>query len=226
MQRVGLRSGVGHRDLHQDVVGIGLGVVHLDDPVPVVVERPRVQQLVLGLELVARPVLIDQVLVGKRALRVVVTPSVPRVARDRVQIPPVLLDVLAVIALRAGQPEGPLLQDRIAPVPQCETEAQPLLDVAEPGQPVLTPPIGVGPGIVVRYVVPRVTAGAVVLAYRPPLPLTDVWPPVVPVTSLAQPVLKLAEPRDPFTFRPHRSPAFRLAKSCGEPRNSPKPAWT
>src|ERR1700743_2446369 len=56
----------------------------------------------------------------------------------------------------------------------------PLLHAADPGQPVLAPPVRVGPGIVVRYVVPRVAVGAVVLAHRPPLPLADVRPPRVP----------------------------------------------
>jgi hypothetical protein len=40
----------------------------------------------------------------------------------------------AVVALRAGQPEQPLLEEGVAPVPQREPEAEPLLDVAEPGQ--------------------------------------------------------------------------------------------
>jgi hypothetical protein len=35
----------------------------------------------------------------------VVAPPVPRVAGQSVQVPPVLLDVLAVVALRAGDPE-------------------------------------------------------------------------------------------------------------------------
>ncbi|MDT5357735.1 MAG: hypothetical protein QOJ56_6267 [Mycobacterium sp.] len=35
----------------------------------------------------------------------------------------VLLDVLAMICLRAGQPERPLLQDRVAPVPQGQRHA-------------------------------------------------------------------------------------------------------
>ena len=110
----------------KQVLGTGLGVARLDDPVPVVVEGPGVQQLVFGLEPVPPGVLVDQVLIGERALRIVVAPPVPRVARDRVQVPPVLLDVLAVITLRPGQPEGPLLQDRVAAVPQRQAEAEPL----------------------------------------------------------------------------------------------------
>ena len=79
-------------------VGSCLGVVDFDDPVAVVVEGARVEQLVLWIELSAPAVLVDQVLVRKRALRVVVAPAVPGVAGDRVQVPPVFFGVLAVVA--------------------------------------------------------------------------------------------------------------------------------
>ena len=101
-------------------VGIGLGVVDLDDPVAVLVEHAGVEQLVLGVVLAAPAVLGDEVLVRERALRVVVAPPVPRVARDGVDVPPVLLGVLAVVALVAGQAEDPLLEDRVPAVPQRE----------------------------------------------------------------------------------------------------------
>ena len=113
-----IRPGVGDADLHQEVVGIGLAVNDLDDPVPVVVEHTRVHQLVLGLTLISPAVLGDQVPVGELGLRIVVAPAQPRVARERVEIPPVLLHVLTVIALWTREAEHPLLQDRIAPVPQ------------------------------------------------------------------------------------------------------------
>ena len=213
VQGVGVRARVGHRDLHQQVIGVGLGVVHLDDPVPVLIEDPGVDQLVFGLVPVAPGVLIDQVLIGIRGLRIVIPPPVPRMARDRVEVPPVLLDVLAVIALRPGQAEGPLLQDRIAAVPQRQAQAQPLLDVAEPGQAVLAPPVGARPGMVVRQVVPRLTVRAVVLPDRAPLPLADVRPPPVPVAGLPKPVLQPAEPRYPLTFGAHRRPSVSFSYS-------------
>ena len=205
---LGLRALVGELDGHQQVVRAGLGVVHLGDPVPVAVERAGVQQLVLGLVTVPAGVGVDQVLVRERALRVVVAPPVPGVAGDRVQVPPVLLDVLAVVALRAGQPEGPLLQDRVAPVPQRQGQAQPLVDVAEPGQPVLSPPVGPGPRVIVRQVVPGFAVGAVVLPDRAPLPLADVRPPVVPLPGLQQPVFELSEFGYPVTLGAHRTPSL------------------
>src|SRR6266536_278737 len=75
--------------------------------------------------------------------------------RDLPGPPPVVLDVLAMIALGAGQAERVLLQDRVAPVvPQRQSRAPPLPDVAEPGQAVLAPPAGARPRVIVRRVVP------------------------------------------------------------------------
>ena len=155
VERLGVRAGVRHLDRHQQVVRVGLGVVDLDDPVAVVVEGARVEQLVLGVVLAAAAVLGDEVAVGELALRVVVAPAVPGVARQRVEVPPVLLRVLAVVALAAGEAEDALLQDRVAAVPEREREAEPLLDVREPGQPVLAPAVGARAGLVVGEVVPR-----------------------------------------------------------------------
>ena len=201
-----LRSGVGHLHGHQQVIGAGLGVVHLGDPVPVVVERPGIQQLVLRLLAVTRPVRVDEVLIGERALRVVITPPVPRVARQRVQVPPVLLHVLAVVALRPGQPERPLLEDRVLAVPQGQPQAQPLLHIAEPGQPILPPAVGPGPRVIMRQVIPRLAVRAVVLAHRAPLPLADIRSPLVPLARLAQPVLQPPEPIHPIPLSTHGRP--------------------
>jgi hypothetical protein len=193
VQGRGFRPGVGHLDRHQDVVRVGLCVVHLDDPVPVVVERTGVHELIFRLGAVAPPVHRNEVVIGEGPLRVVIAPPLPGVARQRIQVPPVFLYVLAMVALLTGQAEGPLLQDRVVLVPQGQRQAQPLLDVAEPGQAVLPPPVGAGSGVIVRQVVPGLAVRAVVLPDRAPLPLAGVGPPPVPVTGLAQPVLQVAE---------------------------------
>ena len=202
----GLRAGVGHLHGHQQVIRAGLGVVHLDDPVPVLIEHPGIQQFILGLLAAARRVLINEVLVRERGLRIVIPPAVPHMARQRVEIPPVLLDVLAVVALRPGQAERPLLQDRVLAVPQRQAQAQPLFDVAEPGQAILTPPVGARPRLIVRQVVPRLAVRAVVLPDRAPLALADVRPPPVPFPGLPQPVLQPPEPGHPIPLRAHCQP--------------------
>ena len=200
MDRLGVGPRVRDADRHQQVVRVGLRVVDLDDPVAVLVEDARVEQLVLRVELPAPRVLGHEVAVRERTLRVVVAPAIPRVARQRVEVPPVLLRILAVVALVAGQAEDALLEDRVAPVPERERETEPLLDVREAGEPVLAPAVGARAGMIVRQVLPRGAVRAVVLADRAPLPLAEIRAPVVPVAGLAQAVLEPAEALDAFAF--------------------------
>ena len=192
VERGRLRAPVARGDAHQDVGRGRLRVVDLDDPVAVVVEDAGVDQLVFGLELGPRRVGLDQVLVRERGLRVVVAPAQPGAARDRVEVPPVLLDVLAVVALGAGQPEHPLLEDRVLAVPQGQRERQAVEDVGHPRHPVLVPAVRARAGVVVRERAPRVAAGGVVLADAAPGALGEVRPPLVPRARLAPAVLRVA----------------------------------
>src|SRR5512135_1780707 len=93
-----------------------------------------------------------------------------------VEVEVVLLDVLTVVALGVGQPEHPLLQQRVAAVPQRQREAEPLLVVAEAGDAVLAPPVRAGARLIVREVGPGIAAGTVVLPHRAPLTLAQVRP--------------------------------------------------
>ena len=167
--------------------------MHLDDPVAVVVEDAGVDQLVFGLELRPRAVGLDEVLVRERSLRVVIPPAQPGAARDRVEVPPVLLDVLAVVALAVRKAEEALFQDGVALVPEGEGEAEALLVVGDPAQAVFAPAIGPRAGLVMGEVVPGVSVRAVVLADRPPLPLAEVGAPLLPgdscLASVVQPLL-------------------------------------
>ena len=213
MHGAGVRAGVGHPHGHQHIGRVGLGVPDLGDPVPVIVEHAGVQQLILHVELAAPAVFRQQALIRERRLRIVVPPPVPGVARDGVQVPPVLLHVLTVVRLLTRQPEHPLLQDRITAIPQRQPQAQPLLHIAETGQAILTPPVGPGPGVIVRQVIPRPAVRAVILPDRAPLPLTDIRPPQIPVTGRAEarPAASRTQPPDPV----QRPPQPPYASPCG-----------
>jgi hypothetical protein len=100
--------------------------------------------------------------------------------RRRVQVPPVVLDVLAVIALVTGEAERPLLEDRVAAVPERECQAQQLVLVADAAEPVLAPAVGARAGLLVRERGPRVAVGAVVLADGAPGALAQVRTPAPP----------------------------------------------
>ena len=139
----------------------------------------------LGLVPAAPPVLLDQPGIGKFRLRILVEHAHVGMGRGAVEVAVELLDVLAVVALGIGQPEQPLLEDRIAAVPQRNAEAEPQLVIAKAADPVFAPAIGPAARVVVREVAPGIAVLAVILAYRSPLPLAQIRPPAPPRSALA-----------------------------------------
>ena len=205
VQRVGLRTLVGNPHVHQHVQRRVLGVVDLDDPVPIVVKSARVQELVLWIELSPAAILVEQFLVRKGALRIVVPPSVPGMTRERVAVPPVLLRVLAVVRLSARQPEDALLQYRIPTIPERQAKAQALFDIAESCEAVFAPAVCPRAGVIVGKVVPSLAVGTVVLTDGAPLAFAEVRPPDIPVASLPQPVFQFSEAVDALPLDAHHS---------------------
>ena len=164
----------------QDVVGVRLGIFDIDVEIAVGVEDAGIDDLELGLPPVAPRVLLHQKVVGKFGLRIFVEHPGVAVGRHRVEVVVELLDVLAVIALAVAEAEHALLQDRILAVPQRDGEAQSLLGVAKPADPILAPAIGAAAGMLMGQVVPGVAIGAVVLAHRAPLALAHIGAPFAP----------------------------------------------
>src|ERR1700704_3376239 len=85
-----------------------------------------------------------------------------------------------MIALAVAQAEHALLQDRILAVPQRNGDAQILLGVAKPADPVLAPAIGAAACMLMGQVVPGVAIGAVVFAHGAPLALAHIGTPFAP----------------------------------------------
>src|SRR6516165_5247829 len=110
--------------------------------------------------------------------------------RRAIEIVVELLDVLTVIAFAVGEPEQALLEDRVAPVPQCHRETQPLLVVREPRDAILTPAVSTAARLIVREVVPRVAVGAVILTHRSPLAFGEIRAPGLPAFALGKPRLQ------------------------------------
>ena len=165
-------------DAHQDLGRRGLRVDDVHRPVPVVVERACVEQLELGILQAA--LVVDESVVRERRLWVVVAPAQQGMARQSFEVPPVLLDILAVVALRPGEAEHALLEDPVLAVPEGEGEAELMPDVGDPGHPVLVPAIGPGAGVVVREGVPGIPALGIILTDGAPGALAQVRAPLVP----------------------------------------------
>jgi hypothetical protein len=112
------------------------------------------------------------------------------VRRRGVEVVVTLLDVLAVIAFWARQPEEPLLKNGIVAVPQREREREATLAIADAEEAVFTPAINAASCMVVREEVPAVTLLRIILAHRSPLPLGEVRTPALPVVRALRVVLK------------------------------------
>ena len=136
--------------------GVSLGVFHLDVEVAILIEQPGVDQLEFALARAfpvarSRRSATDMGMLPVAACRA----SGVSVARNRIEIVIKLLDVFAMVALLIGQAEQPLLQDRVASVPERKREAEQLPVVGEPGDAVLAPAIGPAARLIVRRDNPR-----------------------------------------------------------------------
>jgi hypothetical protein len=129
-------------DAHVDLCRGRLGIRHLDIPITVRVKHPAVEQIEWRIAAAAPPVFGDELLIGIGGLWIFVDIAQPAVARRRVDIEIIFLDVLPMVSLVAGQAKRALFEDRIAAVPERQRETQALLFVAHPTKPVLAPAIG------------------------------------------------------------------------------------
>src|SRR5215831_809669 len=167
---------------HEHVINVRLGIFDLDIKVSVVVENTGIDQFELHRRRTATTcVFLDQPLVRKSSLRQLVEHARVSVTGDGIEIIVQLLNILAVAALCVGQAKQPFLEDRIIAVPQGNREAQQLSVIGEAGNAVLAPPIGATARLVMREIIPCGSAGAIVLAYRPPLSLAEIRAPPTPV---------------------------------------------
>src|SRR5919201_6684457 len=123
--------------------------------------------------------------------------------RRGVEVEPIFLGVLAVVALDAGEAEYPLLQDRVGAIPEREREAQRLAVVANPAQAVLVPPVRPRPCVVVRKEAPGVAVRAVILADGSPSPFAQIGTPLPP----GRPAARNLQQAVPLGVHPRLRPA-------------------
>jgi hypothetical protein len=178
-----LGAAVDGADADEHVVEAGLGVFHRHVEVAARVEDTGVNQLELGVLPASPGILLHEPLIGKGRLRILVEELHVGMGGRGVEVEVVLLHVFAVIALGSREAEQALLEDRIAPVPEREGEAEPLMVVRDAADPVLPPAVGPRPGVIVGEVVPGRSVGAVVLAHRAPLSRGEIGAPAAPVSS-------------------------------------------
>src|SRR5215469_11920781 len=181
MEYAGFRAAIERRDANQDVFHVGFGIFDKDVEIAAVRKNSRIEQFKFRLASAAPRVFVDQSFVGELGLRILVQHAHVAVCGGRIKIEVALLHVLAVVALIPGQAKEALLEDRIAPVPERETETHQLVAVADSPDAVFAPAIRARARMVVRKIFPRGAVPAVVFANRAPLALGKVGPPTLPI---------------------------------------------
>ena len=101
--------------------------------------------------------------------------------RSGVQVEVAFLAVLAVISFVAGEAEEPLLQNRIAPIPHRDREADLLMPVRNARDSVFVPAVGFGASVIVRDIFPSGAVLAIVLAHGSPGALAEIRSPALPM---------------------------------------------
>ena len=125
-------------------------------------------------------VVFDQIIVGKRRLRILVQVLHVGVGRRIVEVEVIFFDILAMVAFAVCQAKEALFEDRIEPFHRARAKQSLLFVVRNSGQSVFAPTIGARASLIVGKVVPGIAVIAVVFAHRAPLPLTQVRAPFLP----------------------------------------------
>ena len=163
VKRCRVGAAVGRRDPDRDLLGRGLGVFDEDVEPAVVGEDARVEQLVLGPLSLPPLILFHEQIVGKRPLRIAVPQAHEGVRRRVVDVEVILLHVFAMIALQRGQAEEAFLEMPVPFVPEGRRETEDLKPVADSGDPIFAPAVGLRTRRCIRKISPGIPIGRIIL---------------------------------------------------------------
>ena len=180
MNRCSLGAAVFDGDLYQNIARFCLRILDEDVEVAVGIKETTVNEFELRLSDAPSTVLLQQATVRVLTLWILIEHLQVGMRRRGVEVVVELFDILTVIPFSVGQTEQPLLKDRVAPVPQCQCKAQPLLAIRKSCDAVFPPAIRATARMIVREVLPRIAVRTVVFADRAPLSLRQVRAPGLP----------------------------------------------
>src|SRR5271166_7859 len=162
-----------------DIFRRRLSVLDEDVEIPVVIEDAGIQQLELR-SFPSPAALLDQLLVRIFPLRILVEHTHVAMGGGVIEVEPILFYILAMISFAASEAEHALFQNGIAAVPKCQCKNQQLIPIANPGNTILAPAIGLAACLIMGKKIPSVPVRTIVLPNSSPGPVADVGPPFPP----------------------------------------------
>mmetsp|Transcript_37938 Transcript_37938/g.61471 ORF Transcript_37938/g.61471 Transcript_37938/m.61471 type:complete len:262 (+) Transcript_37938:2430-3215(+) len=165
-------SAIGNCDSNADIIRVCLCIFHFNIKILVAIEDARVQKLKLRVVGTTLSILFCQPRIRELALRVLVQELHIRMGWSRVEIPIVLLHILAVVTLVVGKAKQAFLEDGVLSIPQSNAEANESVSITEPRETILSPAIRLRARLVVTKAAPCLSPRRVVLSNRSPLTFT------------------------------------------------------
>jgi hypothetical protein len=159
-----LRAAVGGRDADGDILLIGLGIFDENVEIPVVVKDAGVDQFVFHSLSNPRLIFSHELGIGKRPVRIAVEQAHGGMRGSIVDVKVVVLHILAMVSLQGIDAKQSLFEMIVSAVPEGGRETEDLIAIADAGDAVLAPAVGLGPGRVVGEVCPGIAVGGVVFA--------------------------------------------------------------
>ena len=104
-------------NLDTDIFRIGLGVFDEDIEIPIVIEYPSIDQLILRTGASTQLILLHQFRIWEFPLRILVQHPHVAVSRSVVEVKIIFLYIFTAIAFLRGHAEVALFEDRIAAIP-------------------------------------------------------------------------------------------------------------
>ena len=106
--------------------------------------------------------------------------------RRGIQVKPIFLGVLAVIAFGVIKAKKTFFEDRVFAIPQRQRKTKQLILITDASDAIVAPTIGPRTRLIMRKIAPCITIGGVVLTHRAPRTVAEVRPPFSPRGGIGQ----------------------------------------
>ena len=180
-QRSRIRAAIRNSDANQNVVFTGLGVLRGDIEITPILKRVGIGNFKLAVQPATLARFLQQLLIRKRSLRILIQRLHIGMCGRGIQVVIQLFYIFPMVPFRPGQPEEPLLQNRVLPIPKRQRKAQPPFAIADTEQAIFAPAIRPAARMIVRQIAPALAGGGVIFPHRAPLTLRQIRPPPFPI---------------------------------------------
>ena len=179
-ERRRIRTTVNNADPNRDVIRGGLRVFDEDIEIATLIKDTRINQLEFRLITPTPAVLLEQALIGKTLLRILVKPPHEAMGGGIGEMVIVIFNIFAVVPLFISQTKRPLFQNGVLAIPKGKRKAKTTLVIANAQQAIFAPAINTRVRMIVGERSPGIAISRIVFTHSAPLALWQIAAPTPP----------------------------------------------